>query len=101
MHMWVLRYSRSFVEELRRVPAHERSRIRDAIVKQLTTAPATMTKHKKQIIDLTAPFEAEPPIWQLSVGEWRIFYDVDGTTNQVFVRALRQKPPHLTTKDIL
>ncbi len=39
------------------------------------------------------------PVWQLSIGPWRVFYDVTGTT--VIVRALRFKGPHKTTREIL
>ena len=48
-----------------------------------------------------APFDAVPPIWQLSVGDVRVFYDIDETDKVVYVRAIRRKPPGKTTKEIL
>jgi len=35
------------------------------------------------------------------VGDWRVFYDVDGEERRVYVRAVRRKPPHRTTEEIL
>ena len=32
-------------------------------------------------------------------GDHRVFYDVDEAKAVVFVRAVRRKPPHTTTKD--
>jgi len=42
-----------------------------------------------------------PPVWQLRVGEYRVFYDVDREEMAVYVRAVRLKPPHKTTEEIL
>jgi mRNA-degrading endonuclease RelE of RelBE toxin-antitoxin system len=46
-------------------------------------------------------FEAIPPIWELRIGEYRIFYDVDEGEKIVYIRAIRQKNPEQTTKDIV
>jgi hypothetical protein len=58
-------------------------------------------RHRKMLVGLVPPFDATPPIWQLSVGEFRVFYDVDPGERRVYVRAVRRKPPHKTTKEIL
>jgi hypothetical protein len=50
---------------------------------------------------LIPPFEAVAPVWQLSVGEHRIFYDVSADAGKVYVRAVRRKPAHRTTEEIL
>lgn len=47
------------------------------------------------------PFESDPPIWELRVGEFRVFYDVDEIERIVYIRAVRHKPPHKTTEEIL
>ncbi len=47
------------------------------------------------------PPDAVPPIWELRVGDWRVFYDVEEKAGKVFVRAVRHKPPHKTTEEIL
>jgi mRNA-degrading endonuclease RelE of RelBE toxin-antitoxin system len=35
------------------------------------------------------------------IGEYRVFYDVDEETSTVTIRAVRSKPPHKTTEEIL
>jgi len=41
------------------------------------------------------------PVWELRINEYRVFYDVDDAAKQVVVRAVRRKPPHKTTEEIL
>ena len=47
------------------------------------------------------PFEAILPIWQLRVGIFRVFYDVNEEERRVSIRAIRRKPAHLKTEEIL
>jgi mRNA-degrading endonuclease RelE of RelBE toxin-antitoxin system len=47
------------------------------------------------------PWEHEAPVWQLRVGGYRVFYDVSEAASVVTVRAIRYKPPHKTTEEIL
>jgi hypothetical protein len=35
------------------------------------------------------------------VGDYRVYYDVAEEAQSVFVRAVREKPPHQTTDQIL
>jgi len=44
--------------------------------------------------------EAVRPVWQLRVGDFRVFYDVDEQQQEVIVRAIRRKGSK-TTKEIL
>jgi mRNA-degrading endonuclease RelE of RelBE toxin-antitoxin system len=37
----------------------------------------------------------------LRVGNFRVFYDVDEAGQTVFIRAVREKPPHAETEDVL
>ena len=53
------------------------------------------------LVGLVPPWEHEPPIWELRVGEYRAFYDVDEGESNVFVRPIRHKPPHKRTEEIL
>lgn len=53
------------------------------------------------LVALIAPWEYVEPVWELRAGEYRIFYDVDEAASVVIVRAIRHKPPHKTTEDIL
>ena len=73
----------------------------DGIRRRLGHEPTRTTKHVKQLRKLSPPFEHVPPIWQLRIGDHRIFYDVDEANAVVLVRAVRRKPPHTTTEEIL
>jgi mRNA-degrading endonuclease RelE of RelBE toxin-antitoxin system len=46
------------------------------------------------------PWNSTRPVWQLRVGEFRIFYDVDDTRREVIVRAVRRKGTK-STEEIL
>jgi mRNA-degrading endonuclease RelE of RelBE toxin-antitoxin system len=88
--------------EIEAVKAADRGRIRTALG-VLETQAEVETKHRKKLdlarLGRPLPFAAQPPVWQLSVGPWRVFYDVTGAT--VIVRALRFKGPHKTTEEVL
>ena len=60
--------------------------------------PATK---RKMLVSLIPPFESVPPIRELRVGEYRILYDVDEGERKVYVRAVRKKPPHKTSEEII
>ncbi len=72
-----------------------------AIEAQLRDLPTSETRNRKQLRGLVPPFEAVPPIWELRVGDYRVFYDVDEIEYRVYVRAIRRKPPHKRTEEIL
>jgi mRNA-degrading endonuclease RelE of RelBE toxin-antitoxin system len=99
--MFTIEYSEGVAEDLADLRAFDRKRLLDRIEKQLTHEPIRETKHKKILIGLIPPWEYEEPIWELRVGEHRIFYDVDENAGRVAVRAIRRKPPHKTTEEIL
>lgn len=79
----------------------DRKPVLAAIERQLTTEPAVEGRNRKQLVNLVPPFEATPPVWELRVGEFRVFYDVDEARKKVVIRAVRRKPPHKTTEEIL
>jgi mRNA-degrading endonuclease RelE of RelBE toxin-antitoxin system len=79
----------------------ERRRILEAIETQLGDLPTSESRNRKQLRGLVPPFEAVPPVWELRVGDYRIFYDVDEETHRVYVRAIRRKPPHKRTEEVL
>ena len=68
---------------------------------RLAHEPTRPTKHVKRLEKLLPPFEHVPPIWQLRIGDYRVFYDVDEGDGLVIVRAVRRKPAHMTTGEIL
>lgn len=87
--------------DLRKFRAYDRQAILDAIETHLTEAPSMETRARKLLRHLIPPFEAVPPIWQLRIGAFRVFYDVDEAERRVYVRAIRHKPPHRQTQEIL
>ena len=63
--------------------------------------PDQETKNRKPLPCLIPNFESVPPIWELRVGNYRVYYDVDLEAGKVYVRAVRKKPLHRTTKEVL
>lgn len=88
-------------EELDSLRAFERRRIVAEIRQQLVHQPASPSRRRKCLADLTPSFEHEPPVWELRVGDYRVFYDVDEVGRLVHVRAVRRKLPTQTTEDIV
>ena len=99
--MYVIEFSEETLDELASVRAFEQERILEAIESQLCHQPTAETRNRKMLEGLAPSFEAVPPLWELRVGEYRIFYDVDEDEKKVYVRAIRRKPPHKTTEEIL
>jgi mRNA-degrading endonuclease RelE of RelBE toxin-antitoxin system len=99
--MFSLEYAEGVAEDLAAMRAFDRSQLLDRIEEQLADQPTTETRNKKILVGLTPPWEHELPVWELRVGEYRVFYDVHEEDRRVTVRAVRRKPPHSTTEDIL
>ena len=78
-----------------------RTQIIDAFEEQLGHEPDTSTKNRKLLENLTPPWEGVTPIWELRVGEYRVFYDVSPAESVVYVRAVRKKMRGAKTEDIL
>ncbi len=78
-----------------------RNQILVAIKKQLTYTPDSPTRNRKLLPNLIPTWEAVPPIWELCVGEYRVFYDVSAKEEVVYVRAVRRKPPGKKSEEIL
>ncbi len=99
--MYRIEYARSVAGDLSGLRAFERARILDRIEAQLKHEPTRPTRNRKIIPGLIPPWEHGEPVWELRVGEHRVFYDVDEMESMVMVRAVRHKPPHKTTEEIL
>ena len=87
--------------ELRAVKKFYRVQIIEAIDEQLPYEPTLQTKNRKILIGVNPDFEHEPPVWELRIGEYRVFYDVNEESKTVLVRAVRNKPPHATTEQVI
>lgn len=89
------------VEELESFRAFDQRRILAEIREQLGNQPAVPTRRRKCLADLTPSFEHELPVWELRVGDFRVFYDVAEHGRCVHVRAVRRKEPRQHTEDIV
>ena len=101
IYVYEIRFAAGVVGDLKKLRGGERRRILDDVQRELSNEPSKPTKHIKQLRKLVPPFEAIPPIWQLRTGDYRVFFDVDEADRRVYVRAVRRKPHHRTTEDIL
>jgi mRNA-degrading endonuclease RelE of RelBE toxin-antitoxin system len=99
--MYTIEYAEGVAGDLRALRAYTRTQLLDKIEAQLQHEPTRQTRNKKLLVGLTPPWEQVEPVWQLRIGEYRVFYDVNPTELIVVVRAIRHKPPHRTTEEIL
>jgi mRNA-degrading endonuclease RelE of RelBE toxin-antitoxin system len=99
--MYTIDYAEGVAQDLADLPAAGRKRVLDQIEKTLMHEPERATRNRKPLRGLVPPWTHAQPVWQLRVGEFRVFYDVDRASNRVTVRAVRRKPPHQTTERIL
>jgi len=99
--MFIIEFAASVADDLAELRATDQRRILDKIDEQLLHQPTQETRNKKMVPGLVPPWEHESPVWELRVGQFRVFYDVNEADARVIVRAIRHKPPHTTTKEIL
>jgi mRNA-degrading endonuclease RelE of RelBE toxin-antitoxin system len=95
-----IRFAEGVEEDLRQIRMYYRNQILDASEEQLAHEPDTSTKHRKVLENLTPPWQGITPIWELRVGEYRVFYDVSLAESVVCVRAVRRKIRGAKTEDI-
>jgi mRNA-degrading endonuclease RelE of RelBE toxin-antitoxin system len=98
--VYKIEYSARALEDLAAIPLFHRKRIMDAVARDLSWEPLVPTRNRKPLAAVCLGFEHEPPVWELRVGDWRVFYDVEVSTQTVFVRAVRQKG-RLTTEEVV
>jgi mRNA-degrading endonuclease RelE of RelBE toxin-antitoxin system len=99
--MYTVRYDTGAADELRGLEAYYQRRILAEIRTHLTRTPTVRTKRRKPLPNLSHPWEAVPPLWELRVGEYRVFYDVSEGDRLVTVLAIRRKPPGKRTEEIV
>lgn len=98
--MFAIRYEETAEADLGSLRRFEQRRILDEVDEELATKPTTPTRRKKELSGISPPWAAVRPVWQLRVGDFRVFYDVDEARREVVVRAVRRKGTR-TTKEIL
>ena len=91
----------SAVREMNEFKPFVRRQIRDSIVQQLPYEPTKPARNRKILSVEDASFDFSPPLWELRIGDYRVFYDVDLDEEVVYVRSVRLKPPHHTTDEVL
>jgi mRNA-degrading endonuclease RelE of RelBE toxin-antitoxin system len=96
-----IRFAESVEEDLRKIQVYYRNQILDAIEEQLSHEPETATRNRKLLENLMPPWQTVAPVWELRVGEYRVFYDVSAAESVVYIRAIRKKPRGMKTEDIL
>jgi mRNA-degrading endonuclease RelE of RelBE toxin-antitoxin system len=99
---WQVELSEEAYADLADLRAFDHRRVLDAIRFQLTAAPDAESRSCKCLGDgLSASFVYVPPLWELKVGEFRVFYELEANESIVYVHAVRRKPPHMTTAQVL
>ncbi len=86
--------------ELSRLRTYDHRIVLEAIEEQLSHQPTVRTRRRKELTNLAPGFERVPPVWEIRVGDFRVFYDVDELAREVHVRAVRRKKQGQTTEDI-
>lgn len=95
-----IRLTGTAAAELRSCRVFEQRQIVDAMDNQLRQEPTVETRNRKCLHGLAPTFEHRPPVWELRIGEIRVFYDVDEAARLVNIRAIRRKRQGQTTEDI-
>lgn len=101
MGVYQIRFAKDVEKDLKKLPAYHRAMVLDDIETQLAAEPTTPARNRKLLVNLIPPWTAELPVWELRVGDYRVFYDVSEEESTVYVRAVRKKPPERTTEEIL
>lgn len=90
-YMYRIRFARGALDDLKRLQAHDGARVIEEIERRLTEHPQGPSRNRKELAGLVPPWEHVKPVWELRVGDLRVFHDVDTATRQVIVRAIRRK----------
>ena len=99
--MYGLCLTSDVARDLKRLKRRDQNVILDALDVHLRNQPTRPTRRRKILVNLQYRFPIPRPLWQLRVGVYRVFYDVDEAEKTVTILAVREKPPHKTTEEIL
>lgn len=100
MDTFTIEVSASAAREIEDVRPFEQRRIVGNIKRSLTVEPVRPSRNRKRLEGVAPGFDHVPPLWQLRVGDYRVFYDVDAHRRIVTIRAVRLKGKR-TTEDIV
>jgi len=96
-----IEFSPSAKSEFDAVRIFDQRRILNAMETKLTNEPSLQTHDKKCLGNEPANFAYAPPLWQLRVDDFRVFYEVNVEDGVVSVLAVRRKPATKTTSEVL
>jgi mRNA-degrading endonuclease RelE of RelBE toxin-antitoxin system len=74
--VYEIRLAKGAEQDLKRLSAFHWNTIIEAMERHLAHEPTRVSRNRKILVGLTPPWTAEPPIWALRVGDYRVFYDV-------------------------
>lgn len=97
--MYRVKYSLLSLRQLRRITMYQRRRIMNAIDDLGESDPRSRST-VKEIRGIKPPWEGRSPFFQLRVGEYRVFFDIDDDDAVLLVNAIRHKG-RKTTKETL
>ena len=85
MRKFDIKFTASAVKDLKWFKKNEQNEIRDGVYENLEYEPTIETRNRKR---LRANETAE---WELRIGNFRVFYDVDETVHIVAIEAVAEK----------
>ena len=94
--MYTIKFVEQSLGDLQRLRVVDRRRVLNAVEEKLRLEPARQDRRRKVLVGLVPPWDQVRPVWQLRVGEFRVFYDVDEEQEAVIVRAVRRKGRKMT-----
>ena len=86
---YVIDYAASAEDDLASMPLTSTSFVLDKIDKQLLLKPDQQTRNRKPLFGLAPPSLGIVPVWELRIGDFRVFYDIDVEGLVVTVQAIR------------
>lgn len=93
--MYTLTFKQGAIDELKELRPFDRTRIMEEL-KELQHAPLQAARNRKQL-------RAEgdlAPVWELRLGDFRVFYEVDEAAGRVVIVLAVRKKGRKTTKEI-
>ena len=98
---YFIEMARLATSDLKALRAYDQRRIINEIERQLRHQPGVGTRNRKNLGELIADFEHRSPVWELRVGDYRVFYDIDEHSSTVTVRTIRRKEHGQRTEEVI
>jgi mRNA-degrading endonuclease RelE of RelBE toxin-antitoxin system len=98
---YAIEFSPKSRQEFGQLRTFDQRRVLEALENKLSNDPQVETYDRKCLGFEPANFNYVPPLWQLKAGTFRVFYEIDEAQSTVFILAVRPKPAHKTTSEVL